>query len=76
MGDVSLAEEMIAAASESGANVVKFQYWDPLYLKATFISPFKQEILVDKVSKSPKPPSPTGIATSSWVHSVVVTSPV
>ena len=34
MGDVSLAEEMIAAASESGANVVKFQYWDPKYLKA------------------------------------------
>lgn len=34
MGDASLAEEMIAAASESGANIVKFQYWDPKYLKA------------------------------------------
>ena len=33
MGDKSLAEEMISAASESGANVVKFQYWDPKYLK-------------------------------------------
>ena len=34
MGDASLAEEMISAASESGANIVKFQYWDPKYLKA------------------------------------------
>ena len=34
MGDNALAEDMIAAASESGANVVKFQYWDPAYLKA------------------------------------------
>ena len=33
MGDMSLAEDMISAASESGANVVKFQYWDPKYLK-------------------------------------------
>ena len=33
MGDVSLAEEMVSAASESGANVVKFQYWNPEYLK-------------------------------------------
>ena len=33
MGDMDLAEEMIAAASESGANIVKFQYWDPEYLK-------------------------------------------
>ena len=33
MGDVALAEEMISAASESGAHVVKFQYWNPKYLK-------------------------------------------
>ena len=32
MGDISLAEKMISAASESGANTVKFQYWDPKYL--------------------------------------------
>ena len=33
MGDMGLAEDMISAASSSGANVVKFQYWDPFYLK-------------------------------------------
>jgi N,N'-diacetyllegionaminate synthase len=33
MGDMSLADEMISAASDSGANVVKFQYWNPKYLK-------------------------------------------
>ena len=33
MGDLSLAEEMICAAKESGADIVKFQYWNPDYLK-------------------------------------------
>ena len=33
MGDMDLAETMIKSASESGANIVKFQYWDPAYLK-------------------------------------------
>ncbi len=33
MGDMELAKNMIKSASESGANVVKFQYWDPAYLK-------------------------------------------
>ena len=33
MGDLSLAEEMIEKASSSGSNIVKFQYWDPKYLK-------------------------------------------
>ena len=33
MGDLSLAEEMICAAKKSGADVVKFQYWNPDYLK-------------------------------------------
>jgi sialic acid synthase SpsE len=33
MGEATLAEDMIAAASDSGANVVKFQYWNPDYLK-------------------------------------------
>lgn len=33
MGEATLAEEMISAASESGANIVKFQYWNPEYLK-------------------------------------------
>ena len=32
MGDMGLAEEMIAAASKAGADFVKFQYWDPTYL--------------------------------------------
>lgn len=34
MGDIALAEEMIAKASLSGSNIVKFQYWDPKFLKA------------------------------------------
>ena len=34
MGDIGLASEMISAAKSSGADIVKFQYWDPKYLKA------------------------------------------
>lgn len=34
MGDIDLAEEMIKMASDSGSNIVKFQYWNPKYLKA------------------------------------------
>lgn len=34
MGDIALAEEMIASAKNSGADVVKFQYWNPKFLKA------------------------------------------
>lgn len=33
MGDIVLAEEMIMKASLSGANMVKFQYWNPEFLK-------------------------------------------
>ena len=33
MGDPQLAEEMIKSASDSGADIVKFQYWDPQLLK-------------------------------------------
>jgi sialic acid synthase SpsE len=33
MGNISLAAEMIEAAKLSGADIVKFQYWDPKYLK-------------------------------------------
>lgn len=33
MGDSDLAEQMIAAAKDSGASTVKFQFWDPQYLK-------------------------------------------
>lgn len=33
MGDLDLAEKMISSASESGANICKFQYWDPANLK-------------------------------------------
>ena len=33
MGDIALAEEMVMKASSSGANMVKFQYWDPQFLK-------------------------------------------
>jgi|MDSX01.1.fsa_nt_gb N,N'-diacetyllegionaminate synthase len=33
MGDSSLAKEMIEAAKTSGADIVKFQYWNPTYLK-------------------------------------------
>ena len=32
MGEEDLAKKMISAASSSGANTVKFQYWDPQYL--------------------------------------------
>ena len=34
MGDPVLAEEMISAACESGADISKFQYWDPSLLKS------------------------------------------
>ena len=33
MGDLSLAEEMICAAKKSIADIAKFQYWNPDYLK-------------------------------------------
>jgi sialic acid synthase SpsE len=33
MGDIALAEEMVMKAALSGANMVKFQYWDPKFLK-------------------------------------------
>ena len=33
MGDPLLAEDMIKSAVEGGANIAKFQYWDPSYLK-------------------------------------------
>jgi len=33
MGDMALAEQMIESAKKAGANVVKFQYWDPAKLK-------------------------------------------
>jgi N,N'-diacetyllegionaminate synthase len=33
MGDMKLAESMIAAAKSSGADIAKFQYWDPRKLK-------------------------------------------
>lgn len=61
MGDMDLAETMIKSASESGANIVKFQYWDPAYLKKgdwdddgrreiynkAFLSDEKIEFLID-----------------------------
>lgn len=34
MGDMRLAEEMIVAAKQAGADIVKFQYWNPARLKA------------------------------------------
>lgn len=34
MGDMKLAEEMIVQAKASGANVAKFQYWNPSRLEA------------------------------------------
>jgi sialic acid synthase SpsE len=34
MGDMSLAEQMIHSAKDSGADVAKFQYWNPSRLKA------------------------------------------
>lgn len=33
MGNPRLAEDMIKSASDSGADIVKFQYWDPQLLK-------------------------------------------
>lgn len=33
MGDLDLAEKMISSAAESGANICKFQYWNPENLK-------------------------------------------
>ena len=33
MGDMSLAEEMIEAAKDCGADIAKFQYWNPSKLK-------------------------------------------
>ena len=33
MGDLELAERMVSAASEAGAAIVKFQYWNPEKLK-------------------------------------------
>lgn len=33
MGDMGLAEDMIISAGDSGASIVKFQYWDPKLLK-------------------------------------------
>jgi N,N'-diacetyllegionaminate synthase len=32
MGDMNLAKKMIEKAQQSGADIVKFQYWDPKYL--------------------------------------------
>jgi sialic acid synthase SpsE len=33
MGDMTLAKKMMESAKNSGANMVKFQYWDPANLK-------------------------------------------
>ena len=33
MGDISLASQMIKSAKNAGATIVKFQFWDPSYLK-------------------------------------------
>ena len=33
LGNTSLAKKMILAAKNSGADFVKFQIWDPKYLK-------------------------------------------
>ena len=33
MGNLNLAEKMISGAASSGANICKFQYWDPANLK-------------------------------------------
>jgi len=33
MGDPDLAKKMISSAKSAGADTVKFQYWDPQYLK-------------------------------------------
>ena len=34
MGDMELAEQMIKAAKAAGADIAKFQYWNPETLKA------------------------------------------
>ena len=36
MGDMSLAEEMIEAAKYCGADIAKFQYWNPSKLNCGF----------------------------------------
>ena len=33
MGDMKLAEQMVADAKEAGANIAKFQYWNPEKLR-------------------------------------------
>jgi sialic acid synthase SpsE len=33
MGDLSLADKMISSASKCGADICKFQYWNPQNLK-------------------------------------------
>ena len=33
LGDIGIAEKMIISAKQSGANVAKFQLWDPKHLK-------------------------------------------
>ena len=34
MGDMGLAERMVASAKRAGADIVKFQYWNPKRLKS------------------------------------------
>ena len=34
MGNMDLAKNMMVSAKESGADIVKFQYWDPINLKS------------------------------------------
>ena len=31
LGDIDLAKKMIVDAKNAGANIAKFQYWDPLH---------------------------------------------
>ena len=33
LGDITLAQKMIVSAKESGATIVKFQLWDPEFMK-------------------------------------------